>query len=190
MEHNDLRESVRVSYRNGPETERLEHRAFTVDDAESFYALNSNSKVMQFTGEPLLSSLAEAEQAIENYSDFEVVGYGRWACVLKETKDVIGFCGLKYLPDLDVVDVGYRFQPEYWGHGFATEACIASLNFGFDTLRLEQIFGFVIPENAASIRVLEKAGMQSTGEFDYDGTRVLRYVKLGDVPPIQLQEPD
>ena len=165
------------SYRTGPETERLEHRAFRVEDAAAFFALNSNPDVMRFTGEPLLPSLDAAKQAIANYSDFEAVGYGRWACVLKETQAVIGFCGLKYLSDLDAVDVGYRFLPQYWGRGLATEACIASLNFGFATLCLDRIIGLVIPGNAASIRVLEKAGMQSDGEVDYNGTLALRYAK-------------
>ena len=165
-------------YYTGPETNRLQHRAFTVDDAEAFFALNSNPDVMRFTGEPLLSSLHEAKQAIANYPDFDERGYGRWASVLKETQTIIGFCGLKYLPDLDAVDVGYRFLPQYWGRGLATEACVASLNFGFNTLGLDQIIGLVVPENAASIRVLEKAGMQSNGELSLDGTVVLRYVKL------------
>ena len=165
------------SYRTGPETERLVHRAFTLGDADAFFALNGNPEVMRFTGEPLLRSLDDAREAIANYSDFEVVGYGRWACVLKRTQEIIGFCGLKYLTDLDAVDVGYRFLPEYWGQGLATEACRASLDFGFNTLRLDEIIGLVLPENAASVRVLEKAGMQSDGEFLYDGTLVRRFVK-------------
>jgi len=166
-----------VSYRNGPETERLEHRAQTLDDADAFYALNSNPEVMRLTGEPMFPSVDAARQAIASYSDFDTVGFRRWACVFKETQTVIGFCGLKYLSDLDAVDIGYRFLPEYWGLGLATEACMASLDFGFKTLQLEEIIGLVLPENAASIRVLEKSGMQFVKEFTYDGTTALRYSK-------------
>ncbi|HGY92542.1 MAG TPA: N-acetyltransferase [Planctomycetes bacterium] len=164
----------------GPETKRLEHRAFEVDDAEAFFALNGDPEVMRFTGEPMLSSVDEARQAISDYTDFEEFGFGRWACVLKSEGTVVGFCGLKYLRDLDEVDVGYRFIPEYWGRGLATEACVASLDFGFNVLGLEQIVAFVLPGNAASFRVLEKAGMQCEGEIDYDGTRVVRYVMRRD----------
>ena len=171
-------------YRIGPETERLQHRAFTVGDADALFALNSHPEVMRLTGEPLLASLDAARRAIAAYPDFETVGYGRWACVLKETGAIIGFCGLKRLPDLDEVDVGYRFLPKYWGRGLATEACIASLDFGFTTLQLERIIGLVAPENAASIRVLEKAGMKHAGEVVYDGRPALRYVKRR--PPITL----
>ena len=94
---------------------------------------------------------------------------------MKETQQVIGFCGLKYLTDLNEVDVGYRFLPEFWGKGLATEACAASIEFGFDTLGLEKIIGLVLPPNTASIRVLEKVGMTSDGEFDYDGLRAIQF---------------
>ena len=134
-------------YRTGPETDRLEHRALTLNDAEAFYALNSNVDVMKFTGEPMTQSVEEAREAIADYRDFDERGYGRWACVLKETQQVIGFCGLKYLTDLNEVDVGYRFLPEFWGKGLATEACAASIKFGFDTLGLEKIIGLVLPQH-------------------------------------------
>lgn len=167
----------------GPETLRLEHRAFTVEDADAFFSLNGNPEVMRHTGEALLSSLDAARRAIAAYPDFDTVGYGRWACVLKETRAVIGFCGLKYLPELEEVDVGFRFLPEHWGQGLATEACIASLDFGFTTLGLDRVIALVLPANAASIRVLEKAGMKRDGTTLYDGTSALRYARVrGDVP--------
>lgn len=159
----------------GPETRRLRHRALTVDDAEAFFALNSHPDVMRYTHEPLLQSLDEARAAIAGYPDFHTVGYGRWGCVLKETDKVIGFCGLKPLPDLNVVDVGYRFLPEYWGQGLATEACRACLEFGFEVLHLERIVGFALPENRASIRVMEKVGMELEGTLEIDGVSALQY---------------
>lgn len=162
----------------GPETERLRHRALTVDDAEAFHALNSDPEVMRYTGEPPLGSVAEAREAIASYPDFNTIGYGRWACVLKASGEVIGFCGLKYLPELSCVDVGFRFLPGYWGRGLATEACRASLSFGFGVLELDRIFAFVLPENGASIRVLEKVGMRPAGRVDYDGQTALRYEVL------------
>ncbi len=163
------------TYRSGPETERIEHRAFTLNDCEAFYRLNSHSEVMRFTGEPPLNSLEDARQAIADYPDFETVGYGRWACVLKETRAVIGFCGLKYLPDLNEVDVGFRFLPEYWGQGIATETCSACIAFGFDVLKLNCILGLVLAENKASMRVLEKCGMTRHGEITCNGERALKY---------------
>lgn len=164
-------------YSLGPETKRLFHREFMVDDTEAVFSLNSNPEVMRYTGEPLLQSLDAARQSILDYPDFNEVGFGRWACVLKENNAVIGFSGLKYLKDLDCVDVGYRLLPEYWGHGYATESCIACLKFGFKEMGLKEIVGLALPENTASIRVLEKSGMQFDSEFMYDGEEVIRYSK-------------
>lgn len=164
-----------VAYRVGPETKRLEHRALTVDDAEAYFALNTHPDIMRYIHEPLLKSVEEARAAIANYPDFDTVGYGRWGCVLKANRSVIGFCGLKYLPELEAVDVGFRFLPEYWGRGLATEAAAASIVFGFKTLGLQRIIGLVLPENGASIRVLEKVGMRRQGIFTYQGLSVLRF---------------
>lgn len=165
------------NYRTGPRTDRLVMRAMTAADADAFFALNSHPEVMRHTGEPPIESVEAARQALERYPDFDTVGYGRWGCVLRETGALIGFCGLKSLDDLDEVDIGYRFLPEYWGRGLATEACRASLAFGFDTIGLERIIGLVMPANVASIRVLDKCGMVADGEIDYDGVRALRYAK-------------
>ncbi len=164
-----------ADHRTGPQTKRLEHRALTVHDAAAFFALNSHPDVMRFTGEPPLRSLEEARESIANYPDFNTVGYGRWGCVLKETQAVIGFCGLKYLPSLDEVDVGFRFLPQYWGRGFATEACSASITFGFEVLGLRCIIGLVLAENIPSIRVLNKVGMVPNGNITYEGQVALRY---------------
>lgn len=172
------------SHKAGPTTERLEQRAMLLDDAPAFYALNSHPDVMRYTGEPPLQSLADAEKAIADYPDFEQIGFGRWGCFYKPTGDLIGFCGLKYLPEFDAVDVGFRFLPQYWGQGLATEACRASLAFGFDVLGLDRILGFVLAENAASIRVLEKVGMHQNGTVDFEGLEALRYeIRCTDSPP-------
>lgn len=175
------------SQRAGPTTPRLTHRAMTTADAEAFYALNSHPDVIRYTGEPPIESVTQARDAIENYPDFHTYGFGRWGCYLREdcastgtpAGTLIGFCGLKYLDELDEVDIGYRFLPEHWGRGYATEAGRASLAFGFDVLgpelSLERIIALVLPENAASIRVIEKLGMTCVGREDCEGLDALRY---------------
>jgi len=160
----------------GPTTDRLTLRAMTEDDAEAFYRLNSNAEVMRFTHEPLMPSVEAARNAIASYPDFDRYGYGRWGCFLKAGGPMIGFCGLKYLPEFDAVDIGYRLLPEFWGRGLATEAARATIAFGFDTLKLKQIIALTIAENAGSIRVLEKIGMRLEGEVAYDGVTPLKYV--------------
>jgi ribosomal-protein-alanine N-acetyltransferase len=164
------------SHTTGPETPRLLHRALNVEDAGAFFALNSHPDVMRHTGEAPLGSLDEARAALAAYPDFATVGFGRWGCVLRSTGRVIGFCGLKRLPELDAVDVGYRFLPEFWGRGLATEACSASIGFGFETLGLDEIIALVLPANTASIRVLTKVGMRPDGRETAAGLDALRYV--------------
>ncbi len=167
--------AVPTQYREGPSTKRLTMRAMVADDADAFFRLTSNDDVMRYTHEPLFTSVDQARNAIVNYPDFESFGYGRWACVLRETNAVIGFCGLKVLTDLDKTDLGYRFLPDYWGRGLATEAGKACLRFGFETLKLPEIIALTIPENHASIRVLQKVGMHFDRAFAYDGIDVWQY---------------
>lgn len=162
-------------YHIGPVTDRLELRSLYATDAEEFYKLNSDPAVMRYTGESPMARLEEAEKAIAEYPDFESIGYGRWGCVIKGLESIIGFCGLKYLAEIDEVDLGYRFLPRHWGKGFATESCNASIQFGFEVLGLEHIIAMVLPENLASIRVLEKVGMQLEGQVEYEGLVPLKY---------------
>ncbi len=162
-------------YTTGPETPRLKLRALTEEDAEDVFALNSHPDVMKYTGEPPFRSLEDAVERIRTYPDFEERGFGRWGCLHKADQRVIGFCGLKYLSELDAVDLGYRLLPQYWGQGLATEAALATVAFGFDVLKLSEIIGLVMPGNVASIRVLEKVGMQPQGEILYDGDMALKY---------------
>ena len=150
-------------------------RSLSGDDAEAFYRLNSDPEVMRFTGEPPMRSIQEAREAIANYPDFDSIGYGRWGCVMKGENSIFGFCGLKYLDELNAVDVGFRFLPQYWGRGFATEACHASIQFGFEVPGLTHIIALVLPENLASVRVLEKVGMKPDGHVMYEGLNPLRY---------------
>ena len=165
-------------FRRGPTTARLEHRAFEAGDAETFYALNSHPEVMRLTGETPFPSLQAARDAIAAYPDFDTVGYGRWACILEGK--VIGFSGLKYLPELDVVDLGYRFFPEHWGHGFATESGRACVDFAFERLGLTSVHAFVLPDNLASVRVLKKLGFEPDGSVsDPEYPEALSYVVRG-----------
>lgn len=163
------------SHRRGPVTKRLVLRAKTVEDAEAFYELMSDPEVMRFTGDEPIGSVEEGREAIANYPDFETVGYGRWGCYLRGEQTLCGFCGLKYLDDLEEVDLGYRFLPRYWGAGLATEACEACVRFGFEILGLQRIIALVLPENLVSIRVLQKVGMKEEEVVQYDDLRPIRY---------------
>jgi RimJ/RimL family protein N-acetyltransferase len=160
------------------ETARLVLREFIEEDAEAFYEVNRDPAVTRYTGDGSLASVDHARELLRAHpiADYRKYGYGRWACVLKSSGQLIGFAGLKYLDDLKEVDVGYRLHPDHWGAGLATEAARAVVRYGFEELSLEQIIGLVDPENLASVRVLEKAGLTFAGMVDFRGSRVARYV--------------
>lgn len=157
------------------ETDRLLIREFVEDDAEAFFSFNSDPEVMRFTGEPPSTSVDLVKKQIRDYPDYRLHGYGRWAVVYKPDRRVVGFNGLKFLEDLQEVDLGYRLRSDYWGRGIATESSMAVLRYGFEDLGLKRIIGLVLPENLASIRVLEKIGMRFDGMIDFCGERAQRW---------------
>ena len=142
------------------ETERLKLREILPSDAEMMYNLNLDPEVIRYTGDPPFASVEEAENFIQNYPDYKKNGYGRWAVIRKADDEVLGWCGLKYLPEDDETDIGYRFFKKYWGAGYATEAAKACLDFGFQKLGLETIIARAMHANIASINVMKKLGMQ------------------------------
>lgn len=103
------------------------------------------------------------------FGDYQKYGYGRLAIEWKENHKFIGFAGLKYLEDLEEVDLGYRLFSEYWGKGIATEAGKACLEFGFLKLNLEKIIAMILPDNRKSERVLDKLKMTYLKDFLEDG---------------------
>ena len=96
-------------------------------------------------------------------------GYGRLACVWKATGAVVGFSGVKFVPEIDDNELGYRFLPEYWGMGLATEAGGASIAFARDVLGLKRLVGLVHPDNIASARVLRKLGFAVERQIAWSG---------------------
>lgn len=152
------------------ETERLLIRPFTMEDIEPSYAMNLDAEVSRYTADGGVLSKKEIERRIvENvFGDYKKYGFGRLAVELKGENKFIGFTGLKYLEDLDEVDLGYRFMKEYWGKGIATESGKACVNLGFNKLGLKRIIAMVLPENLGSIRVLEKLNFEFEKEIIED----------------------
>jgi ribosomal-protein-alanine N-acetyltransferase len=73
---------------------------------------------------------------------------------------LIGHCGLNFLPNSPEVEVLYRFDQSYWNQGIATEATKSSLRYGFEEAKLDRIVAITAPEHIASRRVMEKAGLK------------------------------
>lgn len=147
------------------ETPRLWLRRFTLEDAEDFHALNSHPDVVRYVGRTPVKSIDEAVQLMTKgpLHDYASRGMGRLAAIDKASGRLIGFCGLKYVAEIDEVDLGYRLLPQYWGKGLANEAARAVLAHGREVLGQRNIVGVVDPANQASVRVLQKLA------FIYEG---------------------
>lgn len=160
------------------ETPRLILRQFTQEDAPLILSLNSDPEIVKYVHEPTLKTIEQAEKIL---TDIILPQYknnlGRWAIHVKDSMDFIGWCGLKHLPEPDEIDLGYRLMQKAWGHGYATEAAQASLDYGFKELDLKLITGRAHIENLASIKVLEKLDMDFIGEGIVEDCPVRTYTK-------------
>jgi RimJ/RimL family protein N-acetyltransferase len=159
------------------ETARLRLRRFTLDDVDDMYRINCDPEVVRYTHDGGTLTREEVERRIREdvLGDYRKHGYGRWAVIHKPDGKVIGFAGLKYLDELKETDLGYRFARTYWGMGIATEAAQAVVDFGFRQLDMGRIIGLTLPENRASIRVLEKVGMKFEKTITIDGIQAAYY---------------
>ena len=147
------------------QTDRLALRRFAGGDAENLYRLDSDPRVMRYIGDgsvgtraTVAAALARSVRYYERYP-----GLGVWPAEERTTARFIGWFCLKYVPKTVEVEVGYRLLPEAWGRGYATEGARALVARGFDALGLYRIIGLTHPENLASQRVLQKAGLRDAG---------------------------
>lgn len=158
------------------ETERLILRTFTEDDGSLIYELNKDPDVTEYTGDPV-RDIEHARQILEQVilPQYALYNHGRWAVHVKSDFEFIGWCGLKARTERNEIDLGYRFMKSAWGKGFATEAAFACLKYGFEKLNLPRIVGRAMPQNIASLKVLEKCGMKYIGQEVVDDHPAITY---------------
>jgi RimJ/RimL family protein N-acetyltransferase len=153
------------------QTSRLILRQWCKEDLEPLVKLNADPRVMEFLLAPL--TCEESVARLEIYSKhIEDYGWGLWAVSASGISDFIGWIGLwpigfdaHFTP---AIEVGWRLLPEFWGRGYATEGAMASLQYGFDTLKLNEIVATTVPANVRSRRVMEKLGMHCDLKDDFD----------------------
>lgn len=154
------------------ETARLFLRTWKNEDAEAYYRINQDPKVIELLGGALTLKAVEEFIAAKN-SQQDKCGYTLWAVELKETGELMGFIGLNYTDwkshFTPAVEIGWRLGSQYWGKGYATEGANASLNYGFSHCHLNEIISFTVPANVRSIRVMEKIGLKRDihGDFSH-----------------------
>jgi hypothetical protein len=144
------------------ETGRLLLRHFHAFDADAMQGVFGDADVMKFG--PGVHPVEWVRDWIHGCQDnYQRLGFGPWAVVEKANQTVIGYCGLFYYPDVagkPEIEIGYRLRRPFWGQGYATEAVLAVRDYAFNVLCIKSLIALIDPQNAASIRVAEKAGMR------------------------------
>jgi RimJ/RimL family protein N-acetyltransferase len=128
----------------------------------------ADAQVMRYMLPGGAVSHAEAAFDLQNLREhWRVHGFGHWAVEEKESGRLVGRTGLKHHDtwtlDPENTEVGYLYDRAVWGRGYATEAARASIAFAFETLERQEVISIALPENAASRRVMEKAGLTYAG---------------------------
>ena len=108
-------------------------------------------------------------------SHFDRLGYCLWKLLLKETSEMIGFCGLQPLDGTAETEIGWWLARAWWGQGLATEAARAALIDGFERAGLARIVAVALAANRASIHVMGKLGMTYEREMVHRRLDVVLY---------------
>ena len=156
------------------ETERLRLRMLRDADLDDLAALFADPDVMRYVGTGQPCDRSEAQKALASIvAHWNRHGFGRWAIEDKNTREFVGYGGLRSL--FGTPEVVYHFARRHWGKGLATEVARASLNFGFNVKGFDRIVAIAKPANTASIHVMEKIGMHFEKETSYYDIEVIEY---------------
>ena len=136
------------------ETERLLLRPLELEDVDAMFAMDNNPNVHKYLWQNPTQTKDETRGIIKmvqkQYLDNNI---GRFASILKETGEFIGWTGIKYVNDhiengnTNFFDYGYRLDEKFWNKGYATEASIFWLDYGFTNLKIEVMNAYTHSEN-------------------------------------------
>jgi len=168
-------------------TPRLALSEITLQHGNELYELDADPRVMRYIGNGQASTREQIDDVMRRLPRAYALypGLGTWRATRRDDGDFIGWFALKYIPHTAEVEVGYRLRYGAWGKGYATEGARALVGHGFDTVGLERIVGVTHPDNAASQRVLLKAGLCDIGWGHYyqRAVRVFEAVRVADWQP-------
>ena len=152
-------------------------RPITISDLEDLAGIWANPEVTRFLpsrGLPI--SRENTTKSLQSFvKHWQQKKYGVLAIIENISSQMIGYCGLRYLNELDEVEVLYGLAKAYWGKGIATKAAKAVVDFGFEVINLDRVIAMALPDNIASIKVLKNAGLQYEKQIQMFGLDVLYY---------------
>ncbi len=136
-------------------------RPLQASDLDALAEIWSDPEVTRFLpsrGIPI--SREKTEKSLKSFlKHWQQRGYGIWAIIENCSSQMIGYCGLRYLDELDEVEILYGLAKAYWQRGITTKAAKATISYGFNVANLDKIIALALSENLTSRRVMEKAGL-------------------------------
>lgn len=169
----ELRGSVRAAMTSAPRliTERLILRGWRESDRAPYAQLNADPQAREFFPEPATAAQSDAQLAVFD-DHFAQHRFGMWAVELRDGGELIGFNGMDLAtydaPFAPAIELAWRLARPAWGHGYATEAALEVLRFGFNELGLEEVVAVTAPANLRSRAVMERIGMTRDPREDFD----------------------
>jgi ribosomal-protein-alanine N-acetyltransferase len=159
------------------ETPRLLLRQLEISDAEAMFEMDNNPSVHKYLWQNPTQTIEDTLKIIayvrKQYDDNNI---GRFATILKETQEFIGWTGIKYINDhvengnTHFYDYGYRLNEKFWNKGYATEASIAWLDYGFNQMDINEMNAYTHAQNGTSNHILQKVGFDFVEDYpDKDG---------------------
>ena len=161
------------------QTERLLLRPFNEQDVDALYLMNSNPAMLKYIPFAPFTDREQARALFHNVilQDYQQRGFGRWAVEHKADNRVIGFCGPKFIPEFNEVEIGYRYFPQYWGKGIGTEAAEAALSV-FPQFGIKQTIALILEGNLGSETVAKRVGMYWREHSEFMGHKINVYAKI------------
>jgi [ribosomal protein S5]-alanine N-acetyltransferase len=162
------------------ETERLRLRPWDDDDLEGLHAIYGHAETMRYVGSRgrPTEDLAATRRVMDSLREHEGLhGFTLWPVDERDGERLVAIAGLAWVegegPD---VEAAYLVRHDRWGRGYATEVLRAVLDIGRRQLGLDRIVALAYPENDASRRVMEKAGMRADGIQHAYGRELTRHI--------------
>lgn len=155
------------------ETKKLKLRELTMEDTSFIIELVNSPGWLKFIGDRNIKTVEQATAYLENgpIKSYRENGFGLWLVETRDDKKPIGMCGLLRRDYLDHPDIGFAFLPEFIGKGWGFEAAEATLTLAKDKLMLPILCAITMPNNTASIKLLEKIGFKFMMQISPTGSQ-------------------
>jgi RimJ/RimL family protein N-acetyltransferase len=161
------------------ETERLRLRAFAAGDLEPYAAMYADDGFVRYLGGRTLTKGQAWENMALILGHWSLLGYGIWAIECLGTGELVGRAGLLNLPGWPDVEICWALSPKFWGHGYATEAARASIDWAFREAGMHRLISLIDPDNHRSEAVARRLGERFREQITVEAKPTKVYELLG-----------